>query len=108
MHPGPGRSASFVCLAVFVVVFRLVLQVLIGDRVPGTTLFTLPSVDLPSWMAGMSLGGRVTVEALVDAFQQGLQLAVVLICFGAREQPLQPLPHAAGAAGRARTKPAWR
>ena len=34
-------------------------------------------------MAGVSLGGPVTLEALVMAFNQGLRLAAVLICFGA-------------------------
>ena len=83
--PAPwARSfGSFVRLAVIVVVFRMVIQILVGQRVPGTTLFTLPSVDLPSWMAGVSLGGPVTAEALVASFNQGLRLATVLICFGA-------------------------
>jgi energy-coupling factor transport system permease protein len=80
--PWSRSFATFVRLAIFVVLFRVFLQVLIGDRVPGTTLFTLPSADLPSWMAGMSLGGRVTAEALMGSIQQGMQLAAVLICFG--------------------------
>ncbi len=53
----------------------------------------------------MSIGGRVTVEALVDAFQRGLQLGVVLICFGAVNslcspyRMLQALPAALYEAG---------
>ena len=81
--PWARSFGSFARLAVFVVVFRMVIQVLVGERLPGTTLFTLPSVALPSWMAGVSLGGPVTLEALVMAFNQGLRLAAVLICFGA-------------------------
>ena len=81
--PWARSFASFARLAVFVVVFRMVIQVLFGLRVPGTTLFTVPSADLPSWMAGVTLGGPVTAEALLSAFNQGLRLATVLICFGA-------------------------
>jgi len=81
--PWSRSFASFARLAAFVVAFRLVIQILFGVRVPGTTLFTVPSVGLPSWMAGVTLGGPVTAEALVGAFNQGLRLATVLICFGA-------------------------
>ncbi len=103
--PWSRSFGSFVRLAVFVVVFRLVLQILIGDRIPGTTLFALPSIGLPSWMAGLSLGGRVTVESLVSSLQQGMQLATVLICFGAVNslcspyRMLQALPAALYEAG---------
>jgi energy-coupling factor transport system permease protein len=81
--PWARSFASFARLAVFVVVFRVLLQILFGVRIPGTTLFTLPSIDLPSFMAGVSVGGPVTAEALVGAFSQGLRLATVLVCFGA-------------------------
>ena len=53
----------------------------------------------------MSLGGPVTVEALVASFQQGLHLATVLICFGAVNslcspyRMLQALPAALYEAG---------
>jgi energy-coupling factor transport system permease protein len=81
--PWARSFASFARLAAFVVVFRVLLQMLFGVRISGTTLFTLPSVGLPSFMAGVSLGGPVTAEALVGAFSQGLRLATVLVCFGA-------------------------
>ncbi len=103
--PWSRSFGVFVRLAVFVIVFRLVLQVLIGARIAGTTVFTLPSVDLPSWMAGMSIGGRVTAEALVASLQQGVLLATVLICFGAVNslcspyRMLQALPAALYEAG---------
>jgi len=95
----------FVWMAVAVITFRLLQQILIGQRLPGTELFSIPSVTLPSWAAGVSIGGRVTVESMVDAFQRGLQLAVVLICFGAVNslcspyRMLQALPAALYEAG---------
>lgn len=83
--PAPwARSFSaFLKLGVFVIVLRLAIQVLFGRRLPGTVIFTIPSVELPSWAAGVTLGGPVTLEALVQAFCEGLRLAVVLACFGA-------------------------
>jgi energy-coupling factor transport system permease protein len=103
--PWARSFGAFVRIAVFVVVFRLVLQVLIGNRIAGTTLFTLPSAQLPSWMAGMSLGGPVTAEAIVLSLQQGLLLAAILLCFGAVNslcspfRMLQALPAALYEAG---------
>jgi energy-coupling factor transport system permease protein len=65
-----GRTATaatsigaFIKIAVFVVAARVVLQILFGQRSPGHVLFTIPSVQLPSWLAGVSLGGPVTAEA---------------------------------------------
>lgn len=84
LPPPLGRSfAAFVKLAVFVVAVRVVLQVLFGVRAPGHELFALPSVELPRWAAGVSLGGPVTAELLVDALTSALRLAAVLVCFGA-------------------------
>lgn len=82
--PSPlSRSVGvFARVAVAVVVFRLALQIVVGIRVPGTTLFTVPSVELPAWMAGIQLGGPVTIEALLSALGKGLQLAVVLVAIG--------------------------
>jgi energy-coupling factor transport system permease protein len=86
-----ARSFSFFLkLGAFVIVLRVVLEMLFGARLPGTTLFTLPSVDLPAWAAGVTLGGPVTVEMLLEAFTQGLRLAVVLACFGAANTLASP------------------
>ena len=84
----PGAEAratmrGFLLLAAVVVGVRLVLQVLVGQRLPGHVLFTLPALSLPSWAQGVSLGGPVTVESLLVALVGGLRLAVVLIAFGA-------------------------
>jgi energy-coupling factor transport system permease protein len=84
LPPPLGRSfGTFVRLAVFVVVLRMVLQIAFGARLPGHVVFSLPSIDLPAWAAGVSIGGPVTVELLVDAFVSSLRLATVLVCFGA-------------------------
>ena len=56
--PWARSFGSFARLAIFVVVFRMLIQVLVGERLPGTTLFTLgisgPDYDLApveDWLA---------------------------------------------------------
>jgi energy-coupling factor transport system permease protein len=68
----------------------MVFPILFGNRLPGTELFTIPSVTLPDWAAGVSIGGPVTVEMLVGAFYQGLRLAVVIACVGAANTLCSP------------------
>ncbi|MFN8127307.1 MAG: energy-coupling factor transporter transmembrane component T [Candidatus Nanopelagicales bacterium] len=81
----------FVRLAVLVIVIRVAFGILFGTRVGTTVLFELPSVSLPDWMAGVTLGGPVTAEMLVIAALQGAQLAVLLICVGAANSLASPV-----------------
>ena len=84
----------------FLILFRVVLAIAFGARTTGTVLVKLPEVSLPSWLAGVSLGGPVTTTLLVQAFCLGLSLATVLAIFGAcstlapPERLLQSLPRA--------------
>lgn len=91
-HAAPwSRSfGAFVKLGLVVIAIRIALQVLVGQRLPGHEVFTLPSVDLPDWAAGVSLGGPVTVEAIAAAAYDGLRLAVVLAAFGAANSLSSP------------------
>lgn len=88
--PWARSFGGFLRLGVAVIVIRVAFQVLFGNRLPGTTLVTLPSVTLPSWAAGVSLGGPVTLEAVVGAAYEGLRLAVVIACFGAATSLCSP------------------
>lgn len=88
--PWSRSFASALRLGAIVVAIRVAFQVLFGVRVPGTTMFTIPEVTLPSWAAGVSLGGPVTVEALVSSVSQGLRLAAVIACFGAATSLCSP------------------
>ena len=108
-QPGPaGRAVGvFVRMGLVVILLRVVLTVVVGVRTPGAVLFRLPEVDLPQWAAGISLGGPVTAESLVTAVYGGLQLAVILGCFGAVNamasayrllRALPPVLHEAGVA----------
>lgn len=81
--PWARSFGSFCKLALFVIVFRVVMQMFFGARVGTTVLFVLPSVELPSWAAGVSIGGPVSVELLLAAVYSSLQVGAVLVCFGA-------------------------
>jgi len=70
-------------LGVMLLVVRLFIAVAFGARTGGTVLWSLPSVPLPSWFAGITIGGPVTAPLLLGALYQGLNLAAVLACFGA-------------------------
>jgi energy-coupling factor transport system permease protein len=59
-------------------------------QAPGRPLFTLPSVTLPSWLAGTRVGGPVTARGLTDGLYDGLRLAAVLICVGAANALASP------------------
>jgi energy-coupling factor transport system permease protein len=88
--PWSRSLVVFFRLGVVVIVARVVLQIVFGDRLPGHVLFSLPEVPLPSWAAGVSIGGPVTAEAIVQAAVDGLRLAVVLVCFGAANSLASP------------------
>ena len=86
-----GRSFGlFITLGLFVIAVRVLFQIAFGQRLPGHVLFTLPSVALPSWAAGVSIGGPVTEEALITAAVAGGRLALVLMCFGVANSVAHP------------------
>lgn len=89
--PWARSFGAFLVLGMVVIALRVVFQVVFGSPVPGGhVLVTLPSVQLPSWAAGVRLGGAVTVEALVLAVYEGMRLATVLACLGAANALADP------------------
>lgn len=87
-----SRSITFFLrLSVVVVIIRVGLEVLFGQRgVPGHVLFTLPRVPLPSWAVAVSIGGAVTAESVLTALAEGMQIAAILLCFGAANSLASP------------------
>lgn len=86
-----GRSFSFFLkLGLAVIVVRIVLQLAFGAAVGTTTLIELPGATLPTWMAGVRLGGDVMLESLLMALYDGLRLATILICIGAANSLASP------------------
>ena len=79
-----GRSfRGYLLLGAAVVGIRIVFRSLFGGGAGGTVLVVLPSVDLPSWAAGIAVGGPVTLESVLGGAYDGLRLATLLICVGA-------------------------
>jgi energy-coupling factor transport system permease protein len=77
-------------LGLLTVAVTMLLQILLGARYPGHVLLNLPSAPLPHWFGGISVGGRITGEALLNAFVAGLRLAVLIACFGAANALAHP------------------
>jgi energy-coupling factor transport system permease protein len=81
----------FLVVGLVAIALRVVFVALLGSGVTGrTVLFRLPSVPLPGWLAGVRLGGPVTLEGLVAAAVDGLRLAVTLGCLGAANALASP------------------
>ncbi len=77
-------------LGVVVVVSRMLLQVVFTAPVGIAVAFTLPSVPLPAWFAGVRLGGMVTWESLLIGLTDGVRLAVMIACVGAANSLASP------------------
>jgi energy-coupling factor transport system permease protein len=89
--PWSRSLALFLRIGLVVIVIRVAIEILFGQRgVPGHLLFTLPHAPLPSWAAGVSIGGAVTLESILTALVLGLQIAVILISFGAANSLVSP------------------
>src|SRR5689334_8988989 len=81
--PWARSYVAFLKLSLVVIVVRILFQVLLSAGAQGpTVLFTLPSLPMPA-ASGLKLGGDVTLEAILHALYEGLQLAVILCCVGA-------------------------
>ena len=81
--PWARSYVAFLKLSLVVIVVRILFQALLSTGAQGpTTLFTLPSLPMPAG-TGLKLGGVVTLEAVLRAFYEGLQLATILCCVGA-------------------------
>jgi len=89
-QPWARSFRLYVWLGVVVVVVRILFRVLLGGDVPGDVLFTLPSIPLPRWAAGISLLGPFTREELLAATYEGLRLATLLIAVGAANALANP------------------
>lgn len=77
-------------IGAMIVAIRSVVGVLIGVPIPGTTLFTLPVLQLPSWMPGIRIGGAVTLERLSSSIHEGVIIASIIALFGAATSLTSP------------------
>lgn len=83
---GAAWSHSFrwaLIMGIWVVLIRTAIGVLIGVPIPGRTLFSIPVFPLPSWMAGIRIGGAVTLERLSATTHESIIIASVIALIGA-------------------------
>ena len=86
-----GKSFSWTLkVAAWILVIRTIIGVLIGVPIPGTTLFRIPVLPLPSWMPGIRIGGAVTSERLTAALTEGLLICAIIVIFGAAASLTSP------------------
>ena len=70
-------------IGAFILIIRTLVGLLIGVPIPGTKLFELPILPLPSWLAGVRIGGVITQERLFSSVHEGLIIVAVISLFGA-------------------------
>ena len=86
-----GRSFNATLkLSAWIIAIRTIIGVLIGVPIPGTTLFTIPVLPLPSWMPGIRIGGAVTLERLSSSISEGVIICAILVVFGAAASLTSP------------------
>lgn len=86
-----ARSFSFfLVLGVLIIVIRVVAQAILGASFGTVLVVDLPSVQLPTFMAGLTLGGPVYLESLLGALYDGMRLATIIACVGAANSLASP------------------
>jgi energy-coupling factor transport system permease protein len=75
--------AVYLWLGLIVIGVRVVFRILFDAQYGAHVLVTLPEVPLPDAVAGIRIGGPVSLEGVLAAVYDGLRLATLLICIGA-------------------------
>ncbi len=66
-------------IAFFILVSRIILQILLGVPVGSNVLIRLPSVQLPDWITGLRIGGVVTMESVTASLNDSIRLAGLIV-----------------------------
>lgn len=86
-----GKSFNWTLkVAAWILFIRTAIGILIGVPIPGTELFRIPILRLPSWMPGIRIGGAVTSERLSSALTEGLMICSIIVIFGAAASLTSP------------------
>ncbi len=82
----------YLVMGAVVITVRVVLRSVFGGDVTAgqAVLFRLPRVPLPSWAAGVQVGGPVTAQEMLAAVYGGLVLAGLIACVGAANTLANP------------------
>ena len=86
-----GRAFRlYALLGALIVVTRLILHVLVGLKFGEIPLLPLPAANLPSWAAGIEIGGTVYLEGALGAALEGARLATMILAIGAANALASP------------------
>jgi len=77
-------------LGLFTLIVRLVVAIVFGVKIPGHVLLTLPEIVLPHWLAGISIGGAITLEKLQLIANSSFPLITLILGFGAFASLISP------------------
>lgn len=88
--PWARAFPAYLVLGAVIVLIRVGFYVLVGIKTGAPVLLALPRIPLPDWAGGIQLLGPVSVPGLVDAAFTGVQLAALIICFGAANALANP------------------
>jgi energy-coupling factor transporter transmembrane protein EcfT len=77
-------------IGLVILIIRTVVGIVIGVPIPGRNLFSLPILNLPSWMPGIRVGGNVTLERLSSSIHEGIIIATLIALFGAATSLTSP------------------
>lgn len=70
-------------LAIFIIAFRIFIELIFGVHFGGPILFTLPTIELPTIFGGILLGGKIGTSGLIAAALHGFKLATVVVAAAA-------------------------
>jgi energy-coupling factor transporter transmembrane protein EcfT len=77
-------------LSIWILMVRTFIGITIGVPIPGTELFKLPILPLPTWMPGIRIGGAVTWERLSSSLSEGFLICSIIVLFGAAASLTSP------------------
>ncbi len=89
-HAWASAFKLYLLFGLVIVVLRVFFRILFGSGLGATELFWLPEIPLPDWVAGITLLGPVTREAVLAGLYDGLRLAALVICVGAANSLANP------------------
>jgi energy-coupling factor transport system permease protein len=88
--PWSASYSMFLKLGLVAIAIRVALFALLGGAPGHHILVRLPVVPLPSWMAGVRLGGPITLEGVLASAYDGMRLGVIFCCIGAANALTSP------------------
>mgnify|MGYP005821528015 CR=1 FL=1 len=81
--PWAKGFVAYFYMGLFVIGLRVLFRMLLDGQHGAHVLFSLPELPLPDAVAGIRIGGAVSLEGILSALYDGLRLATLLLCLGA-------------------------